>query len=123
VIVSGNAAVVIASESRPLPAVTLAEVLATSDVPGGVVNLITGLRRELIGHLAAHMDVNALDAFGADTSEATDLEIAAVDNVKRFVRPPRAGLDRYDWIADAAQSPYLIGEFVEIKTVWHPIGA
>jgi acyl-CoA reductase-like NAD-dependent aldehyde dehydrogenase len=123
VIVSGNSAVVIASESRPLPAVTLAEVLATSDVPGGVVNLITGLRRELTGHLAAHMDVNALDAFGAEASEATDLEIAAVDNVKRFVRPPRGGLDRYDWTAEAAQSPYLIGEFVEIKTVWHPIGA
>ena len=123
VVVSGNAAVVIASESRPLPAVTMSEVLATSDVPGGVVNLVTGLRRELIGHLAGHMDVNALDAFGADPEEATELEVAAVENVKRFVRPPRAGLDRYDWTADSAQSPYLIGEFVEIKTVWHPIGA
>jgi acyl-CoA reductase-like NAD-dependent aldehyde dehydrogenase len=123
VIVSGNAAVVIASESRPLPGVTLAEVLATSDVPGGVVNLVTGLRRELVGHLAAHMDVNALDAFGADPDEAAALEEAAVENVKRFVRAPRAGLDRYDWTADGAQSPYLIGEYVEIKTVWHPIGA
>ncbi len=123
VIVSGNAAVVIASESRPLPAVTLTEVLATSDVPGGVVNLITGLRRELIGHLAGHMDVNALDAFGADVDEATDLEITAVENVKRFVRPRAAGLTGYDWLAPAAQSPYLIGEFVEIKTVWHPIGS
>jgi acyl-CoA reductase-like NAD-dependent aldehyde dehydrogenase len=123
VIVSGNAAVVIASESRPLPAVTLTEVLATSDVPGGVVNLVTGLRRELVGHLAGHMDVNALDAFGADPEEAAALEDAAVENVKRFVRPPRGGLDRYDWTAETAQSPYLIGEFVEIKTVWHPIGA
>ena len=123
VIVSGNAAVVIASESRPLPAVTLTEVLATSDVPGGVVNLVTGLRRELVGHLAAHMDVNALDAFGASPSDAAALEDAAVENVKRFVRPPSGGLDRYDWLADGAQSPYLIGEFVEIKTVWHPIGA
>ena len=123
VIVSGNAAVVIASESRPLPAVTLSEVLATSDVPGGVVNLITGLRRELVGHLAAHMDVNALDAFGADSDEAATLEEAAVENVKRFVRPPSAGLDRYDWLASTAQSPYLIGEYVEVKTVWHPIGA
>jgi acyl-CoA reductase-like NAD-dependent aldehyde dehydrogenase len=123
VIVSGNAVVVIASESRPLPAVTLTEVLATSDVPGGVVNLITGLRRELVGHLAGHMDVNALDAFGADPAEAAALEEVAVENVKRFVRPPTAGLDRYDWLANAAQSPYLIGEFVEIKTVWHPIGA
>jgi acyl-CoA reductase-like NAD-dependent aldehyde dehydrogenase len=123
VIVSGNAAVVISSETRPLPAVTLAEVLATSDVPGGVVNLITGLRRELVGHLASHMDVNALDAFGAATDDAATLEEAAVENVKRFVRPPRGGLERYDWMADSAQSPYLIGEFVEIKTVWHPIGA
>jgi acyl-CoA reductase-like NAD-dependent aldehyde dehydrogenase len=123
VIVSGNAAVVVASESRPLPAVTLTEVLATSDVPGGVVNLVTGLRSELIGHLAGHMDVNALDAFGTSPDEATKLEVVAVENVKRFVRPPSAGLARYDWLADAAQSPYLIGEFVEIKTVWHPIGS
>jgi acyl-CoA reductase-like NAD-dependent aldehyde dehydrogenase len=123
VVVSGNAAVVIASESRPLPAVTLTEVLATSDVPGGVVNLITGLRRELASHLAGHMDVNALDAFGASADDRVTLEDLAVENVKRFVRPPAAGLDRYDWLADAAQSPYLIGEFVEIKTVWHPIGA
>lgn len=122
-IVSGNTAVVLASESRPLPAVTLTEVLATSDVPGGVVNLVTGLRRELVGHLAGHMDVNALDAFGADPGEAAALEDVAVENVKRFVRPPSSGLARYDWMADAAQSPYLIGEFVEIKTVWHPIGA
>jgi acyl-CoA reductase-like NAD-dependent aldehyde dehydrogenase len=123
VIVSGNAAVVLSSESRPLPAVTLAEVLATSDVPGGVVNLITGLRSELVGHLAGHMDVNALDAFGTDGEERAALEVLAVENVKRFVRPPAGGLDRYDWFADTAQSPYLIGEFVEIKTVWHPIGA
>jgi acyl-CoA reductase-like NAD-dependent aldehyde dehydrogenase len=123
VIVSGNAAVVIASEARPLPAVTLAEVLATSDVPGGVVNLITGKRRELLAHLAGHMDVNALDAFGASPSESGALEEISVENVKRFVRPPRAGLDRFDWLSESAQSPYQIGDFVEIKTVWHPIGA
>ena len=76
-VVSGNAAVVIASERRPLPAVTLTEVLATSDVPGGVVNLITGLRRELVGHLAGHMDVNGLDAFGAAPDEAATLEEVA----------------------------------------------
>jgi acyl-CoA reductase-like NAD-dependent aldehyde dehydrogenase len=123
VIVSGNAAVVVASETRPLPAVTLTEVLATSDVPGGVVNLVTGLRRELVGHLAAHMDVNAIDAFGVPPDEAASLEDMAVENVKRFVRPPVGGLERYDFLADGAQSPYLIGEFVEIKTVWHPIGS
>lgn len=123
VILSGNAAVVISSQTRPLPAVTLTEVLATSDVPGGVVNLITGLRRELVPTLASHMDVNALDAFGADPEEAVAIETAAVENVKRLVRPPSAGLERYDWLSPRAQSPYLIGEFTEIKTVWHPIGA
>jgi acyl-CoA reductase-like NAD-dependent aldehyde dehydrogenase len=122
VIVSGNTAVVLASESRPLPAITLAEVLATSDVPGGVVNVITGLRRELVLHLAGHMDVNALDGFGLDPASVTAVEDAATENVKRFSRPPNGGLDRYDWLSERAQSPYLIGEFVEIKTVWHPIG-
>ncbi len=123
VIVSGNAAVVIASESRPLPAVTLTEVLATSDVPGGVVNLITGLRRELVQHLAGHMDVNGLDAFGLDPSQATAIEELATENVKRMARPPSRGLDGYDWLSANAQSPYLIGHFVETKTVWHPIGS
>jgi acyl-CoA reductase-like NAD-dependent aldehyde dehydrogenase len=123
VIVSGNAAVVIASESRPLPAVTLTEVFATSDVPGGVVNMITGLRRELVQHLAGHMDVNGLDAFGLDPSQATAIEELATENVKRMARPPSRGLDGYDWLSANAQSPYLIGHFVETKTVWHPIGA
>jgi len=122
VIVSGNASVVLASESRPLPAITLSEVIATSDVPGGVVNVITGLRRELVPHLAAHMDVNALDGFGLDPAAVAAVEEAAADNVKRFSRPPSGGVERYDWLSPAAQSPYLIGEFVEIKTVWHPIG-
>ena len=123
IIVSGNAAVVIASESRPLPAVTLSEVLATSDVPGGVVNLITGLRRELVQHLAAHMDVNGLDAYGLDPAQAAAVEELGVDNVKRLVRPPSSGSDGVDWLSKRCQSPYHIGEFVEIKTVWHPIGA
>jgi acyl-CoA reductase-like NAD-dependent aldehyde dehydrogenase len=123
VIVSGNASVILASESRPLPAVTLTEVLATSDVPGGVVNLITGLRRELVQHLAGHMDVNGLDAFGVDPALAATIEELATENVKRLARPPARGLDAYDWLSQAAQSPYLIGQFVETKTVWHPIGA
>jgi acyl-CoA reductase-like NAD-dependent aldehyde dehydrogenase len=122
VIVSGNSAVVLASESRPLPAISLAEVLATSDVPGGVVNVITGLRRELVPHLASHMDVNPLDGFGLDPAQVAAVEDAATENVKRFARPPSGGLDGYDWLSGRAQSPYLIGEFVEIKTVWHPIG-
>ena len=122
-IVTGNTVVVVSSYERPLPAVTFSEVLATSDVPGGVVNILTGSAATIGPWLAGHMDVNALDAFGTSAAEATDLEVIAVENVKRFVRPPRGGLDRYDWSADSAQSPYLIGEFVEIKTVWHPIGA
>jgi acyl-CoA reductase-like NAD-dependent aldehyde dehydrogenase len=123
VIVSGNCAVVLASETRPLPAVTLTEVLATSDVPGGVVNLITGLRRELVLHLAGHMDVNALDAYGLDPAQGIAVEELATENVKRLVRPPANGADAVDWLSTNAQSPYLIGEFVETKTVWHPIGS
>ena len=122
VIVSGNAAVVVASESRPLPAVTLTEVLATSDVPGGVVNVLTGLRREMLPALAAHMDVNALDLYGADPESAASLEEVAYENMKRVVRPPAGRPANGDWLSAAAQSPYLIGNFVEIKTVWHPIG-
>jgi acyl-CoA reductase-like NAD-dependent aldehyde dehydrogenase len=122
-IASGNCAVVIASQGRPLPAVTLTEVLATSDVPGGVVNLVTGLRTELVQHLAGHMDVNALDAFGLDPAQLAAVEEIATENVKRFVRPPDGGAGSVDWLSDRAQSPYLIGEFVETKTVWHPIGA
>ena len=123
VIVSGNAAVLVASESRPLPAVTLAEVLATSDVPAGVVNVLTGLRRELLPSLAAHMDVNGLDLYGAEADNVAMLEEAAVENLKRVVPPPRDPARNGDWLSDRAQSPYLIGNFVEIKTVWHPIGS
>jgi hypothetical protein len=69
------------------------------------------------------MDVNGLDAFGVTPSEAAAIEELAVENVKRVARPPSTGLERYDWLSPTAQSPYLIGDFVEIKTVWHPIGA
>jgi hypothetical protein len=103
--------------------VTLTEVLATSDVPGGVDNLITGLRRELVLHLAGHMDVNALDAYGLDPSQGVAVEELATENVKRLVRPPANGADAVDWLSSQAQSPYLIAEFVETKTVWHPIGS
>jgi acyl-CoA reductase-like NAD-dependent aldehyde dehydrogenase len=109
-IVGGNSAVVIASESAPLAAVELAEVLATSDVPGGVVNLLTGYRSELAPVLAGHMDVNALDLAGAD-GEVAELERLAAENVKRVVRGS----------ADS-QSPWEVAAFLELKTVWHPIG-
>ena len=123
VVVSGNAVVVLASESRPLPAVTLGEVLATSDVPAGVINILTGLRKELVPTLAAHMDVNALDTWGVPRDMRTAVETTAVENVKRVTRPPRGVDDRYDWLDDRrAQRPEWIAAYLEIKTVWHPIG-
>jgi acyl-CoA reductase-like NAD-dependent aldehyde dehydrogenase len=123
VVVSGNTAVVLASESRPLPAVTLGEVLATSDVPGGVINILTGYRRELVPILAGHMDVNGLDTWGVAADEAEAVERAAMENVKRLARRPRGVADRFDWLDDrAAQRPEWIAAFLEMKTVWHPIG-
>jgi acyl-CoA reductase-like NAD-dependent aldehyde dehydrogenase len=123
IVLSGNCAVVLASESRPLPAVTLAEVLATSDVPGGVINILTGLRRELVQILAGHMDVNALDLWGVPPDMRTAAEEAAMESVKRLSRPPRGGDDRFDWLDDhRAQRPEWIAAFLEMKTVWHPIG-
>ena len=123
VLAGGNTSVVIASESRPLPAVTLSEVLATSDVPGGVVNLITGLRRELVPTLAAHMDVNALDTWGVEPDSIEDVERAALENMKRLSRAPRGRAERFDWLDDrAAERPEWIAAFLEMKTVWHPIG-
>src|SRR4051812_2581760 len=106
----GNAVVAVASETQPLAAIELAEAIATSDVPGGVVNLLTGQRAELGPWLASHMDVNAIDVTGADGLRA-DLEVAAAENVKRVV------LGTPD-----SQSLYEISAFLELKTVWHPIG-
>jgi acyl-CoA reductase-like NAD-dependent aldehyde dehydrogenase len=121
VIVSGNTAVVVASETRPLPAITLAEVLATSDLPGGVVNLLTGFAAELAGPLASHMDVDALDLAGLDLALYREAELAATENVKRVVPPVK--LSVRDWLSDAkGQDPYWIAAFLETKTVWHPIG-
>jgi acyl-CoA reductase-like NAD-dependent aldehyde dehydrogenase len=117
-IVSGNTAVVVASERSPLPAVSLGEVLATSDVPGGVVNILTGHTAELVPWLAAHMDVNAIDATGVPDELFADVERAAGDNVKRVVRARDV-----DPFAAEAQSPYDVTALMEFKTVWHPIGA
>jgi acyl-CoA reductase-like NAD-dependent aldehyde dehydrogenase len=106
----GNTVVALAAESGPLAAIELAEAIATSDVPGGVVNILTGFHAELAPWLASHMDVNAIDITGADGLR-TDLETAAAENVKRVV------------IAEPdAQSLYEISAFLELKTVWHPIG-
>jgi acyl-CoA reductase-like NAD-dependent aldehyde dehydrogenase len=126
-IVSGNVAVVIASETRPLPAVSLSEVLATSDVPASVVNILTGLRKELIPVMAAHMDVDALDTWGVPAAMLQAVEESAVDNVKRLGGPSRhdgANPAAFDWLDDRlAQRPEWIAQFLEMKTVWHPIGA
>jgi acyl-CoA reductase-like NAD-dependent aldehyde dehydrogenase len=107
----GNTVVVIASEPCPLPAVALAECLATSDVPRGVVNILTGLTHELGPVLASHLDVDAIDVTGADLRDLGELEVAAAANVKRVVR------------AQSARSPYEVTAFMEMKTVWHPKGA
>jgi acyl-CoA reductase-like NAD-dependent aldehyde dehydrogenase len=106
----GNVVVAVASEPHPLAAIELAEAIATSDVPGGAVNILTGRRAELAPWLASHMDVNALDISGAD-GESPDLERAAADNVKRVIRG-----------RPEAQSPWEIASFLELKTVWHPVG-
>jgi len=119
VVVTGNVAVVVSSYQRPLPAVTFAEVLATSDVPGGVVNILTGDATALGPWLAAHMDVNAIDLCGVAGSPelATSLEVAAADNLKRVRRAPEV---EPDWAAEPDLS--AMTAFVEAKTVWHPIG-
>jgi acyl-CoA reductase-like NAD-dependent aldehyde dehydrogenase len=116
VIVTGNTCVVVASERAPLPSITLAEVLATSDLPGGVVNLLTGSVREIAPWLAAHMDVNALDLTGvADADLAVACEQAAAENLKRVLRPSAP-----DWSADPGVR--RMTAFLETKTVWHPTG-
>jgi acyl-CoA reductase-like NAD-dependent aldehyde dehydrogenase len=114
VIATGNAAVVVASPDYPLPAVTLAEVLATSDVPGGVVNLLTGQQAELAPVLAGHRDVNALDVSGATEGTAAELERLAAGNLKRVLNAAD------DWAAPPGTRRLLA--FVETKTVWHPTG-
>ena len=114
VIATGNTAVAVASEAGPLPAITLAEVLATSDLPGGVVNILTGRSAELMPVLAAHMDVNAIDLTGVAPDARGELERLAAGNVKRVFA---AG---GDW--DAPPTPARMLAFLETKTVWHPIG-
>ena len=119
VVVSGNTAVVVASQQRPLPAVTLAEVLGTSDVPGGVVNVLTGTTAEIAPWLASHMDVNAIDLTGiaGDEDQGRTLEVQAAENLKRVMR----ALDTEpDWTAEPGLDRLTL--FLETKTVWHPVG-
>ncbi|MFJ8000887.1 aldehyde dehydrogenase family protein [Streptomyces sp. NPDC096310] len=128
VIATGNTAVVVASETFPLPALSLGEVLATSDLPGGVVNILSGRTAEIAAPLAAHQDVNGIDLTGADEALAKELEIAAADNLKR-VRRPRAQdatgatgtPGATEWTADPGT--HRLTAFLETKTVWHPTGS
>ena len=119
VVVTGNTVVVATSTERPVPAVTLSEVLATSDVPGGVVNVLTGALSDTVPTLAAHMDVNALDLTGlaGDPETARNLEIDAAENLKRVLRPPAS---EPDWTAEPGLD--RLTRFLETKTVWHPVG-
>ncbi len=120
VITTGNTAVVIASQAHPLTAITLSEVMATSDLPGGVVNVLTGNAAEIAPWLASHMDVNGIDLTGiAETELATSLEVSAADNLKRVRRPnpPAQGEDLL-----ATPGIDRMTNFLELKTVWHPMG-
>ncbi|MGA9779237.1 MAG: aldehyde dehydrogenase family protein [Verrucomicrobiia bacterium] len=119
VILSGNTAVVIPSEKLPLPAATFAEILATSDLPGGVVNILTGRRAELVPHIAAHMDVNAIVDGTGDSAISGKLQAGVAMNLKRYVHHSLAPTD---WFTAKVEDPYWILDTVEFKTVWHPIG-
>ena len=120
VIVSGNTVVALASAAQPYPAIVLGELLATSDLPGGVVNLLTGLHKELIPTFATHAHLRAISAV-ANAEERKALALGAVESVKRthFIKAE----EKHDWFADAAQSLYAIRAFLEFKTTWHPVGA
>ncbi len=118
-ILSGNACIVLAGEKAPLAAITFAEVIATSDLPGGVINVLTGSRAELAPHFASHMDVNAIvDGSGDDTLHAV-LQSGSAANLKRYAR---RGLTGNEWQGSAGEDPYWILDTVEMKTAWHPIG-
>ncbi len=116
-IATGNTVVAIARETHPIPAVTLAEVMATSDLPGGVVNILTGFAAEIAPWLASHMDVNAIDLAGVDDEAlAVELEVAAAENLKRVLRPTTGT----NWLLEPTLD--RMAALVETKTVWHPIG-
>lgn len=119
VIVSGNTVVALASESQPYPSIVLGEMLATSDLPGGVVNLLTGFRRELIPTFATHTHIRGISAV-VEAEERKELGLGAADSVKR-VRTRKAE-EKLDWYSDSAQGVYDIKDFIEFKTTWHPIG-
>jgi acyl-CoA reductase-like NAD-dependent aldehyde dehydrogenase len=119
VILSGNSVVAVASDAHPLPAATFSEILATGDLPGGVVNVLTGKRADLLAHIASHMDVNAIvDATGSN-DVAAKLQAGTALNLKRYASHC---LDELDWFTEKAEDPYWILDTTEFKTAWHPIG-
>ncbi len=118
-ILSGNAVIVLASETMPLPSITFAEILATSDLPGGVVNILTGTRAELAPHFASHMDVNAIVDGGGDAEISRQLQAGLAINLKRYAQRDLAARD---WFTEEAENPYWILDTAEFKTAWHPIG-
>jgi acyl-CoA reductase-like NAD-dependent aldehyde dehydrogenase len=120
IIVSGNTVVALASEATPYPAILLGEMLATSDLPGGVVNILTGFRKELVPTFATHTHLRALSA-AVNADERKALRLGAAESVKRAHFASAAAPK--DWFADGAQSLYAIRDFLEFKTTWHPIGA
>jgi acyl-CoA reductase-like NAD-dependent aldehyde dehydrogenase len=117
VILSGNTAIVVASEKFPLPAATFAEILATSDLPGGVVNILTGKRAELAPHIATHMDVNAIVNGAGDPEIGARLQAGVATNLKRYAIHAAV-----DWFSAKVEDPYRILDTIEFKTAWHPIG-
>jgi acyl-CoA reductase-like NAD-dependent aldehyde dehydrogenase len=121
VIVSGNSCVIIASESAPLPALSFSEVIATSDFPAGVINILTGLKKELISHLASHMDVNAFDYADINGSYKKEVQISCSENVKRFIYSAHKNINDY-YTDGLNENLKQIQNFTEIKTVWHTVG-
>ena len=115
-IVAGNTVILLASETKPLTAISFAEVLNSSDVPGGVVNILTGKREELISHMASHMDVNSILYCGKDEKQIKLISELASTNVKRTVF-----YDIEDWAKADCESPYFIEKLQEVKTTWHPM--
>ena len=122
VILSGNTVVCLASEAYPYPAIVLGEMLAVSDLPGGVVNILTGFRKELVPTFATHTHIRGVSAI-VDAEEKRRLQLGAAESIKRVRAKSRAEKNPIDWAADKAQSLYEIRDFVEFKTTWHPIGA
>ena len=120
VILSGNAAIVVASEKYPLPAATFAEILATSDLPGGVVNVLTGKRNDLVAHIASHMDVNAIVDGSGIAELKTRLQAGTALNLKRYA--DHSITPASQWLSPKAEDPYWILDTIEFKTAWHPIG-